>query len=150
MTGEITLVRTLAASRELVYQAWTDPAELGWFFNPEHTSAVPIEVDLRVGGSFIVEMIIADDFRYLTGGIYLELVPPERIVFAFGSTDGWPRLDPADLDDAPIVTITLDDLDGSTLMTLHMTVPERFADDLEPMQAGWGDTIDRLVEKFTA
>jgi uncharacterized protein YndB with AHSA1/START domain len=150
MTGEITLVRTIAASRDLVYQAWTDPAELGWFFNPSQVSTVPIEVDLREGGSFVVEMIINDDFRYFTGGIYLELVPPERIVFAFGSTDGWPKLDPDNLDNAPIVTVTLDDVDGSTLLTLAMTVPDRFADDFEPMQAGWGDTIDRVVAKFAS
>ena len=32
-----TLTRTLDAPRDLVFQAWTDPDHLHWFFNPNMT-----------------------------------------------------------------------------------------------------------------
>jgi len=31
---EFTLTRLLDAPRELVFEAWTDPRHLGWFFSP--------------------------------------------------------------------------------------------------------------------
>ena len=30
---------------------------------------------------------------YQTGGVYLEIVPDQQLVFAWGATDGWPALD---------------------------------------------------------
>ena len=46
-----TLRRVLNAPRDLVFQAWTDPAHLLWFFNPSMPlPSEPIVVDLRVGG----------------------------------------------------------------------------------------------------
>jgi uncharacterized protein YndB with AHSA1/START domain len=146
----ITLHRIVTAERELVYRAWTDPAELEWYLNPDNESFEPIEVDLRVGGIWTIDMFISDETRYATGGLYLELIPPERIVFAFGAVDGWPELDPDNLADVPTVTITLADVGTSTDLTLHMTYPERFAGITPQMEAGWGDTIDRLVEKFAS
>ena len=47
------------------------------------------------------------DTTYFTGGVYREIVPDEKLVFAWGATDGWPQLDLERLDDSPLVTVTL-------------------------------------------
>jgi uncharacterized protein YndB with AHSA1/START domain len=146
----ITLSRILDAPPRLVYAAWTQPEHLGWFLNPDNPTGAPIEVDLRVGGVWRIEMVINDELRYFTGGIYRDLVPNERIVFTFGAVGGWPELDGTAIDDAPVVTVTLRELAGSTEMTLRMEFPAHLSDedvtdwlDLG-MEDGWRQTIDRL------
>lgn len=147
----ITLSRILDAPPRLVYAAWTRPEHLGWYLNPDNPTDAPIEVDLRVGGEWRIEMVINDDLRYFTGGIYRELVPNERIVFTFGAIGGWPELDGSAADDAPVVTVTLRELAGSTEMTLHMEFPAHLSDENVKdwldlgMEDGWRQTIDRLV-----
>jgi uncharacterized protein YndB with AHSA1/START domain len=153
-----TLERTLAAPQELVFQAWTDPAQLGWFFNPEakHPEE-PVEVDLRVGGAWRQRMIINDDLDYVTGGIYREISPSSRLVFLHGAIGGWPEIDPAHPDDGPVVTLDFAPAGNSgaeTAMTLRVDFPDHLSDDdveqlvASGMRAGWGMTIDRLVERY--
>jgi uncharacterized protein YndB with AHSA1/START domain len=150
-----TLTRTLNAPRATVWRAWTHPAELVWFLNPGHAPAEPISVDLRVGGAFRVHMIINDDLDYMTGGIYREIVPVERLVFEWGAVGGWPNLDPANPDDAPLTTVELTELDsGATRMSLRVSFPTSMqgarADEwlATGMNEGWDATIDRLVEQL--
>ncbi len=54
----------------------------------------------------------------MTGGIYREIVPNEKLVFIWGATDGWPKIDPDELDDSPTVTVTLDEAGCRTEMTV--------------------------------
>jgi uncharacterized protein YndB with AHSA1/START domain len=51
-------------------------------------------------------MIESEDRSYTTGGIYREILPPEKLVFTWGAADGWPLFDPARPDDGPVVTLT--------------------------------------------
>src|SRR3954453_9409483 len=96
---DLTIVRRLDAPRELVFQVWSDPDHLQWFANPPHPPRVPITVDLRVGGAWRLQMIENEGKPYMTGGIYREIVPSEKIVFSWGAVDGWPAIDPNMLDD---------------------------------------------------
>jgi len=112
----------------------------------------PIEVDLRVGGAWRQTMVDDDDTRYVTGGVYREIVPPERIVFSWGATDGWPRIDPERPEEAPVVTVAFNEVDGKTEMVFHLALPEGLSDDEarqwieRGIRRGWGDTIGRLAE----
>jgi uncharacterized protein YndB with AHSA1/START domain len=96
-------------------------------------------------------MIIDETTSYVTGGIYREIVPNERLVFSWGAVGGWPELDPDRLDEGPLVTVTLFQTRGRTEMTLVMELPASFSEQEQPegwfdhMQVGWRDTVDRLV-----
>lgn len=84
-----TLTRILDAPPAHVFRAWTDPARLGWFADPRQPMPDdPIEVDLKVGGTWRQRMVAPDATVYTTGGIYREIVPDERLVFAWGAVDG--------------------------------------------------------------
>ncbi|MFY8031154.1 MAG: SRPBCC family protein, partial [Devosia sp.] len=48
----ITLTRLFDAPPDVVFDAWTRPEALGWFFNPDNPTDIPAEVDLRVGGEW--------------------------------------------------------------------------------------------------
>jgi len=151
-----TLTRTLNAPRAMVWRAWTDPAELVWFLNPgTRMPAEPISVDLRVGGAFRVHMIIDDELDYMTGGIYREIVSIERLVFEWGAVGGWPDLDPAHPNDAPLTTLEFTEAGPRTTeFALTVSFPDAMpgarADEwlTTGMREGWGMTIDRLVDRL--
>jgi uncharacterized protein YndB with AHSA1/START domain len=150
-TREFTITRTLDAPRERVFRAWTEPEHLRWFFSDFTPADEPVEVDLRVGGTWRQRMIIADDTEYVTGGVYREIVPVERLVFTWGAVDGWPEIDPSRLDDAPVATVLLDDVDGKTEMTFRLALPLGLSEEsvrewfATGIREGWTQTIDRLV-----
>ena len=148
-----TLTRILAASRHAVFTAWTDPEQLSWFYNPDMpTPTTPIEVDLRVGGTWKQQMVVNENLSYPTGGMYLEIVPDERLVFRWGAVGGWPELDGEHELTAPVVTVQLNDVGKQTELVLTV----RFSDhlDIEEVQKlmmggtqeGWGATIDRTKD----
>ncbi|MET4584330.1 uncharacterized protein YndB with AHSA1/START domain/uncharacterized glyoxalase superfamily protein PhnB [Pseudarthrobacter sp. PvP022] len=148
-----TLTRILAASRHAVFTAWTDPEHLAWFYNPDMpTPATAIEVDLRVGGTWKQQMIVDEDLSYPTGGVYLEIVPDERLVFRWGAAGGWPELDGENELTAPVVTVQLNDLGTETELVLtvqfseHLDIEEVQKLMLGGTQEGWGATIDRVKD----
>lgn len=150
-----TLRRMLNAPRDLVFQAWTDPAHLQWFFNPSMPlPAEPIEVDLRVGGAWRVKMVMNEDLQFFTGGIYREIVPGEKLVFTWGAVDGWPAIESDHPNDGPVVTVTLNARGEKTEMIFQVALPEQMSDErvrewlATGMREGWSDTIDRLVTNF--
>jgi uncharacterized protein YndB with AHSA1/START domain len=99
--------------------------------------------------------VIDERTNYVTGGAYREIVLEEKLVFAWGATDGWPTLDPDDFDESPRVTVTLDQSDGRTEMTLHVERPAGLsveeAQELFAMGGceGWRDTVDRLAAELS-
>ena len=154
---DFTLSWTLDAPPAEVFQAWTDPEHLDWFYNDEQPiPAEPIEVDLRIGGAWRQQMIVDENTAYVTGGVYREIVPGERLVFSWGAAGGWPELDPEQLDDSPLVTVTMDEADGRTELTVHVVLPATLSRESMPehwfdhISAGWRDTVDRLAASLAA
>jgi uncharacterized protein YndB with AHSA1/START domain len=74
----VSLVRTIKASPEEVYAAWTDPALFQrWMSLDDH--AVTAELDPRVGGHYRFESKVGDHV-HATSGEYRELVPGRKVV----------------------------------------------------------------------
>jgi uncharacterized protein YndB with AHSA1/START domain len=149
---EFTLTWTLDGSPARVFRAWTDPEQLGWYYNDHQPiSTEPIELDLRVGGVWRQKMVIDQETAFFTGGVYREIVADERLEFTWGATDGWPKIDLDRLDDAPLVTVTFDRVDGRTEMNVHVELPASLSEDemhewfSMGIRDGWRDTVDRLV-----
>lgn len=80
----VEITRTFAAPREKVFRAWTDANELACWFapSPDYTIVVP-ELELRVGGRYVVEMHHKGGNVHLVGGTYREVLPPEKISFTW-------------------------------------------------------------------
>ena len=153
---DFTLTWTLDASTADVFRAWTDPDHLEWYYNDtQPIPSEPIELDLRVGGVWRQTMVIDASTAFVTGGVYREIVPDEKLVFAWGATDGWPRLDLDRLDDSPLVTVVFRRVDGRTELTVHVELPAGLpADQVREwwslgVRDGWRDTVDRLARLYT-
>jgi uncharacterized protein YndB with AHSA1/START domain len=134
--AEFTIERHLAAPRALVWKLWTDPTEMSRWYHPAGftTPVETVEVDLRVGGHYRYTMIDGDSGeQYPTGGEYVEIREPERLVFTWG--------DPAD--PFSTATVVLDEVDDGTLLrfTLRGAVGQPGDDSFYD---GWSQALDEL------
>lgn len=144
----IVITREFDAPRELVWQAWTDPEHLKQWFAPQGFSVPRAEVDLRPGGKSRIDMAGPDGKVYPNKGTYLEVVPPERLVY----TDDVDPDETAWGDTPPpsnTQTITFEELgDNRTRVTVAIRLESVAARDamLEMgAEAGWNSTLDNLA-----
>jgi len=147
---EMTITRVFDATREAVFEAWTDPELIAQWWGPEGFTA-KAAVDLRQGGAYNITMHgpagTPFDKDLPMTAVFNEVVPNEKIVFtseAYLET-GAPSF--ATMTDA--VTFE-DEADGKTKVTLHVVVTRATADatmPLEGMQQGWTQSLDKL-ERF--
>ena len=142
--GKVAITRVFDAPRALVWRAWTDPAMMANWFGPRgFTSSVP-ELDLRVGGALRIVMHGPDGNDYPMKGVFLEVAPPERLVYSNIALDK----DGNHLLEGE-TTVTLSEQDGKTTLYLvsHMVGRVPIAPQmLAGMEAGWTQSIDKLGE----
>jgi uncharacterized protein YndB with AHSA1/START domain len=143
--GTVDIVRVFDAPRALVWQAWTDPKMMAEWFGPRHfTSSVP-ELDARVGGTLRIVMHGPDGSDYPMKGVFLEVVPPEKLVFTNIALDH----DGNHLLEGK-TSVTLTEQGGKTTLTLHTHAVGRVPmapQMLAGMEAGWTQSIDKLGER---
>ena len=142
---ELEFVRTYAAARQLVWDAWTDPDQIAQWWGPRgiSTPRESIELDLRRGGRMRFDMV--DDLtgeRYPNSGTILEIDPPSRIVW---SDDGFP-----DGTGKSTATVTFTAVDEVTT-TLRVHIVADFIDSVRAgAEHGWGSQLDKLAELLSA
>src|ERR1700722_19121624 len=78
---ELVLTRVIDAPREKLYRAWTEPELLKQWFAPAPLTTPIAELDVRPGGANLVVMKLPDGQEMPNHGVYLEVVPNEKIVF---------------------------------------------------------------------
>jgi len=144
---EVVITRVFDAPRELVWKAWTDPKHLAQWWGPEGFTNPICEIDIRAGGAMRIVMRGPDGVDYPMGGVFREIVKPERLVFTAFAEDqeGNPLLEQH-------TVITFTDLGGKTRLTVNASavgVAPIAAQYLQGMEAGWTQSIDRL-EKLLA
>jgi uncharacterized protein YndB with AHSA1/START domain len=87
---EIVMTRVFDAPRSLVFDAWTKPELLKrWLGVRNGWSFAVCEVDLRVGGAYRFVWRGPDRGEMGMGGVYREIVAPERLVSTEKFDDPW-------------------------------------------------------------
>ena len=145
---EIVMTRVLDAPRQLVFDAFTKPELLKqWLLGPPGWSMPVCEIDLRVGGKYrYVWRKDSDGTEMGMGGVYREIVVPERLV----TTE---RFDEAWYPGEAVGTLVLVEQRGRTTVTQTMRYESREARDAvlkSGMEKGVAASYDRLAELLTA
>ena len=150
-TRKIVLTRTFDAPRALVWRAWTEPEQLMRWWGPQGFTSPVCKVDLRVGGSYLFCMRSPDGKDYWSTGVYREIVEPQRIVCTDSFADEKGNEVPASYYGMPgdwpqelLVTITLEELQGRTRLTLeHVGLPE--GEHSRLAAEGWNGSFDKMA-----
>jgi uncharacterized protein YndB with AHSA1/START domain len=156
--SELVITRVLDAPRPLVWKAWTEPERVARWWGPRIFTAPVCKIDLRVGGEYLYCMRSPDGQDFWSKGTYREIVPPERIVATDSFADAEGNVVPATYygmsGDWPlemIVTVTFEDLDGKTRLTIrHAGIVGVNAEDRGGMEQGWTESLDKLAEYLEA
>jgi len=83
---EIVTERLIDAPRELVFDAWIDPAQVVEWWGPDGFTNTIYEMDVRPGGVWRFVMHGPDGTDYQNKIVFVEIVRPERIVYDHVST----------------------------------------------------------------
>jgi len=78
--GELHITRFFNASREFLWRAWTEPEHVMQWWGPKGFTSPFCRIDLRVGGSYLYCMRSPEGQDFWSTGVYLEIVPMDRIV----------------------------------------------------------------------
>jgi uncharacterized protein YndB with AHSA1/START domain len=144
---EIVMAWRFDASRQLVFDAWTKPELLmRWFGGPREWKLTACEIDLRVGGTYRFVTTRTDGAEMGWGGVYREIVAPERLVFTEVFDDAW-------YSGEAIVTQEFAAVGDATLFTTTIHYASREARDAvlaSPMEKGVAESLRRLDEFLAA
>jgi uncharacterized protein YndB with AHSA1/START domain len=134
----LTITRLFDAPRTLVWQAWTDPKHAMNWWGPRWHPARQVEMDVRVGGRWRHCLRSTETGADLWhGGVFREVVPPERLVFTFRWEEEGER------GNENVVTVTFTEQGNRTQMSFRQT-PFWSDEERDGHQGGWGSTFDRL------
>jgi uncharacterized protein YndB with AHSA1/START domain len=140
------VTRELAAPRAQVYRTWTEPELFSRWFTPPGNSSVTAELDVRPGGAYRITLQrteLVPGTSYIVGN-YLEVDPPERLVFTFGWEDPPPvkGLEALETLDSR-VTVRFRDLGATT--EVDITHERLDTSELRDFHRwGWDTTLDQL------
>jgi uncharacterized protein YndB with AHSA1/START domain len=141
---ELVLERVLNAPREKLFRCWTEPALIVQWFTPPPFKTIRAVMDVRAGGSSCVTMQSPEGQEFPNPGVFLEVVPNEKIVFTDAFTSAW---EPSE---KPFMTamITFEDLGGGktkyTARARHWTAADRESHEKMGFHEGWGIAANQL------
>jgi len=141
---QILITREFDAPKHLVYRAWTTPELVRRWWHANRGEMTVCDIDLRVGGTWRYAMIAEGGFEVGFHGEYREIVPNERLV----STEVYEGIPDAEKH-AAVDTLTLEEVDGRTILTVlveHPTKEGRDAHINSGMEPGLQDALDLLEQ----
>ena len=131
------LTRVIKATPAAVFAAWTEPEQLRKWSCPEGMELPDVQVDLRVGGNFLLDMLGADDVHHTAFGQYREIDPPHRLVYT------WDWKQEGDAMGETIITVEFEPHGEHTRVV--MTHEKRPRIELrDANDQGWTSCLDRL------
>ena len=143
---DLEIVRRLDAPRAKVWKAWSDPEILRQWWCPRPWATQVKAFDFRSGGAFHTYMTGPDGGESDNPGVFLEVVPMERIVWTSMLVEGWR---PAEPWLAMTGIFILEDEGGGTRYTarcLHRNGADRGKHEEMGFHQGWGTMIDQMAE----
>jgi len=136
---ELVITRTFDAPRELVFRMWIEPEHLARWGGPKGLTFTILKMDVRPGGTYRFNMKEVNGADRWSQGVYREIVPPKRLVF----TTGWTDAEGNPTSPATLLTLTFEEVEGKTKLTLHQTGFESVS-SRDSHRQGYLSTLERL------
>ena len=139
---ELIVTRTFNGPPRILFAAWTNPELLKRWWAPRSlgVSLFECESDLRVGGTYRYAFGRDPKKPEVFSGRYIEVSPPTRLVLS----QLYERMREAG---EAIITITFEEINGGTRLTLHQLFPSKAALDgavASGMERGMRETFEQL------
>jgi uncharacterized protein YndB with AHSA1/START domain len=141
---QILITREFDAPKELIWKAWTTPELVKQWWHANRGEVTVAEIDLRVGGTWRYVSVTDDGFEVAFHGEYREIEPYDRIV----STEAYEGIPNPD-ENATVNTMTLEESDGRTIVTVLVDAPSKEIRDAimeSGMEAGMQDAYDLMEQ----
>jgi len=134
----LTIKRSLKAPVQLVWEAWTQPEHIAKWWGPKGMKVEVAEHNFNVGGRWKYTMKMPDGNKFITEGVYSEIVELVKII---SSADFKPMTEGVEIQ-------ALFEADGDvTNFTFNVVHPtEEYSKQQERMgfMNGWGSVFDGL------
>jgi len=133
------LERLIPSPPELLFDLWTQPAQLVRWWGAEGYETLVHTLDVRPGGRWRIALRGSDDSVMTTSGVYRVVEPPRLIAFTWA----WEGPGQARGHETEVV-VTFDPAPGGTRLVL---VQQRFESQRarDGHDAGWSAAFDRLA-----
>jgi uncharacterized protein YndB with AHSA1/START domain len=141
---EIVLTRVFNAPRKMVWEAWTDPKQVGLWWGPKGFTTTIEVMDVRVGGVWRLVMHGPDGTDYPNESVFTDVVPYERIAYKLtgGRKDG------------PVVQMdkiaTFAEAEGGTRVTMRLIFASAKARDQNVRDYGSIEGGKQTLERLAA
>jgi uncharacterized protein YndB with AHSA1/START domain len=140
---QLSLSRYIDAPRRNVWRCWTEPELVKLWFTPRPWTTPVVEMDVRAGGASHMVFRGPEGQEFPNDGVYLEVVPNERLAFTDAYRAGWLP------SDRPFMTavITLADEGQGTrydAVCYHWREEDRASHEQMGFHDGWGKAADQL------
>jgi uncharacterized protein YndB with AHSA1/START domain len=154
-TPDFIISRVLAAPRELVWAAFTDPARMKEWWGPKGFTVIASKMDFRPGGFYHYGMRAPDGSTMWGKFTYREIEPPSRMVLVdvFSDEAGgitrhpmsptWPR--------EMLSTFRFEEEGTKTRLTITWAPVNASAEEIatfesarDSMRQGWTGTLEQL------
>jgi uncharacterized protein YndB with AHSA1/START domain len=130
--------RIIKADRSELFDAWTKPELMQKWYAPGPMTVTTASSDLRVGGSYRVEMQEGLETVYIATGVYKRIIPNELVSFTWNPRTTGPGYE-------TLVTVEFKDADGGTELVL---THEGFTDAeaVAKHNEGWNGCLANLAK----
>jgi uncharacterized protein YndB with AHSA1/START domain len=154
--AQFVITRTFNASRERLWQAWTDPAQMAQWNGPKGTTGTTLAADVRAGGLLHWKMNGPDGSTMWGRAVYREVTPPARLVYVQSFSDEGGGIARAPFFEGRwpmemLTVVTFEEDGAGTRVTLNWSPIDPEADEranfignIPSMHGGWGGSFDRL------
>src|SRR5579863_8274669 len=142
---ELLITRIFDAPRSLVFKAWTDPEHQIQWLGPRGFTGKILQSAKKPGDAYRYYMRDPQGGDHWQQGIVREMVDPERLVFTYA----WANEQGQPTRPETLVTLTFEDVDGKTRLTLRQGIFESVS-ACDDHRGGWNSSLDRLAEYMVA
>jgi uncharacterized protein YndB with AHSA1/START domain len=136
-TLQVELKRVFPATKEQLFEAWTQPDELKQWWHPLGRKLKQVENDVRSGGSVVYEF--EDGLK--VSGTYQEAVPGEKLVYTWN----WELPDEPVENGKYLLHISFEGAGGQSTLSIRQ---ENFTHEhaIQPHREGWEHALDNLED----